>query len=78
MHSDELKKLFLEPKLSLKKNYGQVRISFGYCVWQSIDPFTVLCSVTRPWSTLVQTSLLFLCKSRFCDVIEFLFTQEKQ
>ena len=32
-HSYELKKLFLEPKLSLK---GEVRISFGYYSWISI------------------------------------------
>ena len=29
MHSDELKKLFFEPKFSLEK-LGEVRISFGY------------------------------------------------
>ena len=37
MHSDELKKLFLEPKLSLEKNQGQISISFGYCTWILID-----------------------------------------
>ena len=29
-YSDEWKKLFLEPKLALEKNYDQVRIILGY------------------------------------------------
>ena len=35
-HSDELKNLFLEPKLSIEE-LGQVRSSFGYYTWISID-----------------------------------------
>ena len=34
MHSDELKKLFSEDELSLRKN--KARISFGYHIWLSI------------------------------------------
>ena len=30
MHSNEVNKPFLKPKLNLKKKCGQVRISFGY------------------------------------------------
>ena len=48
--------------------------------------FTVLCSVTRPLNeseaavefALIQTLLLFLCKSCCCNVNVFLFTKEKQ
>ena len=46
-----------------------------------IGHFTFLCSVTRPLNeseagvdlALIQTSLLFLCKSCCCNVNEFLF-----
>ena len=49
---------------------------------QLIDHFTVLCSVTRPLNeseavvdlALIQTSLLFLCKSCCYNANEFLFT----
>ena len=52
----------------------------------TIDHFTVMCSVTRPLNeseaevdlALIQTSLLFLCKSCCCNANEFLFTKEKQ
>ena len=37
MHSDELKKLFLEPILSLEKNTSQVRISFSYSVYMDTN-----------------------------------------
>ena len=51
-------------------------------VFLEIDHFTVPCSVTRPLNeseagddlALIQTSLLFLCKSCCCNVNEFLFT----
>ena len=36
-HSDELKKPFLEPKLRREKDKNQVRMSFGYYIWISID-----------------------------------------
>ena len=46
----------------------------------------VLCSLTRPLNeseagvdlALIQTLLLFLCKSCCCNVNEFLFTKQKQ
>ena len=47
-----------------------------------MEHFTVLCSVARPSKeseagvdlALIQTSLLFLCKSCCCNANEFLFT----
>ena len=52
----------------------------------AVNHFTVLCSVTRPLNeseagvdlALIQTQLLFLCKSYCCNYDEFLFSKEKQ
>ena len=36
-HSNELKNPFLELKLGLEENLGQVMFCFGYYTWISID-----------------------------------------
>ena len=69
-------------KLGVEEGGGGGKQSLLWGVWKWIDHFTVLCSVTRPLNkreagvdlALIQTSLLFLCKSCCCNANEFKLT----